>query len=643
MKKLLFLIALMCAPAFGADVPISGLPSAGSVSTGDLVACVQSGNTKKCTVNQVIAAVEAAMAPVATSGAASDLTGTLPSARLPALTGDVTTSAGSAATTIAASAVTLAKQAPFAANSLQGNNTGSPATPVPLNAAQAKILLGIAAGDVSGLAAVATSGSASDLSTGTVAAARGGAGAVNGALKGNGSGVVSQAACADLSNAAASCSTDATNAANISSGTINAARSWADTGDVTRPAGSAATTIAAGAVTLAKQANLAANSLQGNNTGSAATPIAMTAAQAKILLGIAASDVSGLAAIATSGSVSDLAPIANGTLLGNGGASPAAPSVQTAIPSGITADSSLITSGILAQALLPAPNTRYASTTSLTLSSTDNGNAVAQSNAAAVAATLPQIGTSSIAAGFQVLLLNQGAGTITVTPTTSTINGASTLTVPQGQDCLIVADNATSPGNYNTLCGMPTQLLASSLVGGTNTNSTAYIFTNASWASVGWAVLGTACGNTNTARSNNPGGSGSPTFGICTNGSQAVTWDGQGIQQPINPPVDVGSSPTITTASGTCVVGSKHGGPIQGSFAVTSGSGTCTFTISGLPGTHNAGSGAVSNTGYAGRMSDLTQTSGLLQTGALSATSISFTGTGIVTSDVLTYGPLGAF
>lgn len=45
-----------------------------------------------------------------------------------------------------------------------------------------------------------TSLNASSLASGTVAAARGGAGTINGALKGNGSGVVSQAATADISD-----------------------------------------------------------------------------------------------------------------------------------------------------------------------------------------------------------------------------------------------------------------------------------------------------------------------------------------------------------------------------------------------------------------------------------------------------------
>lgn len=47
------------------------------------------------------------------------------------------------------------------------------------------------------------------------------------------------------------------------------------TGDVAISAGSNASTIGAGAVTLGKQANLAANSVIGNNTGSSATPVAV--------------------------------------------------------------------------------------------------------------------------------------------------------------------------------------------------------------------------------------------------------------------------------------------------------------------------------------------------------------------------------
>lgn len=56
-------------------------------------------------------------------------------------------------------------------------------------------------------------------------------------------------------------------------------------GDVTASGpGSVAATIANGAVSLAKMANLAANSIIGNNTGSPATPIALTATQATAML-----------------------------------------------------------------------------------------------------------------------------------------------------------------------------------------------------------------------------------------------------------------------------------------------------------------------------------------------------------------------
>jgi hypothetical protein len=55
----------------------------------------------------------------------ADVTGILAAARFPALTGDVTTSSGAIATTIAANAVTYAKFQQVAASSLVGNATGS--------------------------------------------------------------------------------------------------------------------------------------------------------------------------------------------------------------------------------------------------------------------------------------------------------------------------------------------------------------------------------------------------------------------------------------------------------------------------------------------------------------------------------------
>lgn len=64
--------------------------------------------------------------------------------------------------------------------------------------------------------------------------------------------------------------------------------------------------IADGSVTLAKMATLAANSIIGNNTAGVLTPLALTAAQVKALLAIAAADVSGLGTLATTYSAASL-------------------------------------------------------------------------------------------------------------------------------------------------------------------------------------------------------------------------------------------------------------------------------------------------------------------------------------------------
>src|SRR5262245_30465575 len=91
-----------------------------------------------------------------------------------------------------------------------------------------------------------------------------------------------------------------------------------------------------------------------------------------------------------------------------------------------------------------SPIVRSNTSTSDTIATTDYGNLVTYNNAGAVAVTLPQA-TGSFAT-FNVFVKNLGVGTVTITPTTSTINGAATFTVAQNKAAWIVSDGA----NYQT-------------------------------------------------------------------------------------------------------------------------------------------------------------------------------------------------
>lgn len=76
----------------------------------------------------------------------------------------------------------------------------------------------------------------------------------------------------------------------------------------------------------------------------------------------------------------------------------------------------------------------------------DRGKIVTFSNAAAIAVTLPQATTSGFEAGWPVYAVNRGAGTVTITPTTSTIDGDATMTLDTNQGVQIFSDG----GNYVT-------------------------------------------------------------------------------------------------------------------------------------------------------------------------------------------------
>jgi len=110
---------------------------------------------------------------------------------------------------------------------------------------------------------------------------------------------------------------------------------------------------------------------------------------------------------------------------------------------GVTAGSGGVSANVTA---------RNVTTTTDTIAGTDCGALVTESNASPVAVTLPQAGTTGFLTGFYTTLKNKGAGLVTITPTTSTIDGAATLTLSQQQSVDIVSDGT----NYYTLPGRST-------------------------------------------------------------------------------------------------------------------------------------------------------------------------------------------
>lgn len=87
--------------------------------------------------------------------------------------------------------------------------------------------------------------------------------------------------------------------------------------------------------------------------------------------------------------------------------------------------------------------------TTYTILSGDRAKLISQANAAAIATTLPQA-TGAFGVGWFAFVQNTGAGTNTITPSTSTIDGVATLALTTGQGCLI-ASNGT---NYFTMRGI---------------------------------------------------------------------------------------------------------------------------------------------------------------------------------------------
>ena len=147
-----------------------------------------------------------------------------------------------------------------------------------------------------GLATVASSGSASDLTTGTLPVAQGGTGVVTGITtlltKANNLSDLASAATARTNLGLATVASSGS--ASDLSGTLNTAQLPALTGDVTSSAGSSATTIASGAVTYVKMQNVSATStFLGRKSAGAGVVQELSATDARTIVGIPNSTTSG--------------------------------------------------------------------------------------------------------------------------------------------------------------------------------------------------------------------------------------------------------------------------------------------------------------------------------------------------------------
>ena len=107
--------------------------------------------------------------------------------------------------------------------------------------------------------------------------------------------------------------------------------------------------------------------------------------------------------------------------------------------------------------------------TTYTVLGSDRSKLVTLKNASAVAVTLPQAG-ASFPAGWIATFSNQGAGTVTITPTTSTINGVSSVTLLAGQSLDIISDGTNYFGTVGTTTFPVTSPVANEFATGMNSS-----------------------------------------------------------------------------------------------------------------------------------------------------------------------------
>lgn len=477
-------------------------------------------------------------------------------------------------------------------------------------------------------------------------------------------------------------------ASEVNSGTLAAAQMPAFTGDVTTSSGAVATTIAAGAVTLAKQANFAASSLMGNPTGSSAAPSAIT-------LGSGLS-FSGTTLVASGGSATSITP---GTTTVVGTTAPCFIDNSTSTTMGCAALSATLAlnSGVLGTTL-PFRTV----TSSPTVASTDMGGVIYSNVSGGGTVTIPAISSTVFPSGTTLTVVNYSASTaaISTTPTINAGGGCVTATgIPTGDtweissngttlDCSQSISSGSGSGTVTTTGSPASSYLAgfsgtTSITGTANATLTAGALTLGVSGTAGSVKMGNATSGTLQLQPAT-GALGTVTVSIPAATDTLVNLAGtQSLSNKsfVAPALGTPASGTLTNALGLPVGGIAAIGAntvvanVTGSSAIPTAAATVTYLVdagtkmSGVTGTGGCSSPTVSHggqtavqiscsgttgastivlslpsatgiTGWACAPSDQTTAADTLHQSANSATSATISGT-INTGDVVVVGCIG--
>jgi hypothetical protein len=208
---------------------------------------------------------------------------------------------------------------------------------------------------------------------------------------------------------------------------------------------------------------------------------------------------------------------------------------------------------------------------------TDTGWLINYTTVGAVAVTAPQA-TGNFAI-WDATVCASGTGNVTITPTTSTINGAATFVLVPGQCSHVYSDSANYQATTNTRKNPTTSFVtAGAHTGGFGANSSGTYTTpiNATWIEI-WMVGG--------------GGAGGGSGGTGGNGGNTC-WNttGAACTTPVYQAGGGGGGAATTTGTG-------------GTAGTIAGSSTCTIALAGTPGTgapNNGISGSTSSGGAGG-------------------------------------------